>query len=139
MPYEIARETAITISVAQEADMPTVLAFRSSDHRWEDCTDDSIFLVARLDDEIVGFTFCKQLSPQWAMLDSMYVAPEHRAAGVGRLLYDELLSRIRQRRIEYVSALIDVSDTATQAVAQSHGFTPKKTYIWHDMMIEPAS
>ena len=26
-------------------------------------------------DEIVGFTFCKQLSPQWAMLDSMYVAP----------------------------------------------------------------
>jgi GNAT superfamily N-acetyltransferase len=83
----------VAICDGGEADMPAILAFAVSDHHWEDCTVDSILLVAKGGDKIVGYTFCKPLSPCWAMLDGMYVAPEYRKTGAGRVLYDELLCR----------------------------------------------
>ena len=136
MDGRAAAQMPVAICDAEEADMPAILAFAVSDHHWEDCTADSIFLVAKVGDTIVGYTFCKPLSPCWAMLDGMYVAPEYRKTGAGTRLYDELLCRLRARRITYVSTLIRADDATTQSITKRHGFKPQNTYIWYDKTLD---
>ena len=131
-----AAQMPVAICDAGEADMPAVLAFAVSDHHWEDCTADSIFLVAKVGNTIVGYTFCKPLSPGWAMLDGMYVAPEYRKTGAGIRLYAELVCRLRARRITYVSTLIRADDAATQSITKRHGFTPQGTYVWYNKTLD---
>ena len=129
-------DVPIVVCDAKEADMPAILTFGASDHHWEDCTAGSIFLVAKLHDRIVGFTFCKPLSPSWAMLDSMYVAPEYRKTRAATLLYEELLFRLHALNIKYISTLAEVNDTTTQAVIRRHGFKAQKTYVWYDKTLK---
>jgi GNAT superfamily N-acetyltransferase len=136
MDGRAAAQRPVAICNAGEADMPAILAFAVSDHHWEDCTADSIFLVAKVGDTIVGYTFCKPLSPCWAMLDGMYVAPKYRKTGAGRLLYDELLCRLRARGIKYISTLIRADDATTQSITKRHGFTPQNTYVWYDKTLD---
>ena len=90
------------------------------------------WLVAVRDDAVVGYCYASphkgRVSYRWSADVSVYVAPGERGAGVGRLLYSELLSLVRDLGYVSVFAGITLPNDASVGFHEAFGLTPVGVY-----------
>lgn len=58
-----------------------------------------------------------------ALLDELYVVPEHRGHGIGSAIIAELLATARQRRVGLIEINVDEADVDAQRFYERHGFS----------------
>ena len=97
---------------------------------------ENIFLVAEDNDTVVGFLFCKIMSPHWAFLDNYYVLPQFRKGSYGKALLAELRSIVRARGLRYVSMLTRGEGSELETIAQKLGFSRQDRYRWWDLQLD---
>jgi ribosomal protein S18 acetylase RimI-like enzyme len=90
------------------------------------CTPRSIGYLAHHEDEYCGIAvaFLKEQNPQYAELFSMWVAPEHRNTGTGRLLVDAIESWARHSGADTLQLMVTSSNLSAIAFYQRLGYTP---------------
>ena len=90
------------------------------------------WLVAELDDEIVGYAYATVHNERWAYRwstdTSVYVAPAHHRRGIGRALYNALLPLLVRQGLYVACAGITLPNPASVALHESFGFRPVGTY-----------
>ena len=101
----------------------------------ENPSDNMLCVVDAGSGQIAGFFFCKVMSYHWAVLDNFYIAPEFRDGVVGSALLNELVSRLKARKIVYLSALVERDRAALARLMRSHGFSRSKSYDWYEMFL----
>ena len=83
-------------------------------------------LVAEADGEVVGYAYSGAYRPREAYArtreTSVYLAASARGRGVGRLLYDELLGRLRADGVRLVVAVVALPNDASRALHLACGF-----------------
>jgi L-amino acid N-acyltransferase YncA len=85
------------------------------------------FLVADVAGAVAGYAYASPWRPQPAYRhtaeDSVYLAPDHRGRGLGRLLLDGVLDRCAAAGLRQVIAVIaDTGDPASLALHRACGF-----------------
>ena len=81
----------------------------------------AVYLVAREDDRVVGYT------GMWVIFDeghitNLAVHPGYRRRGVGTRLLDELTSVAKARRVSRLTLEVRVSNIGAQSLYAKHGF-----------------
>jgi len=102
---------------------------------WTSAGTDNIFLVAYVGQELAGFLYCKVMSWHWAMLDNLYVAPSHRAGGVGQALLQLLRAELTARDTKYLSTLADGNAERTCRFREQQRFAREKPYVWFELFL----
>jgi L-amino acid N-acyltransferase YncA len=84
------------------------------------------FLVADDDGTVVGFAYSTSYRPRPAYRltreTSVYLAEEARGLGLGRRMYDDLLTRMRADGIHVALALVALPNPASIALHEACGF-----------------
>lgn len=100
--------------------------------RMQHCIQTKPWLLAEeISDEkehkIVGFAYASPYGTrhgyQWAAETSIYISEEYKGKGVGRFLYDALLSILRMLKYRYVMAATVSGNTPSVAFHHRFGFT----------------
>ena len=90
------------------------------------------WLVAVRGDSVVGYCYASphktRASYRWSADVSVYVAPDERGHGVGRLLYGELLPLVRSLGYVSVFAGIALPNEASVGFHEAFGLTPVGVY-----------
>jgi len=73
---------------------------------WFASQGDDVLLVAEYEDEIVGFLFCVVIHNISAVLQNIAVISSHRKNGIGSLLLEECINRLRQKDINSISGIV---------------------------------
>jgi L-amino acid N-acyltransferase YncA len=139
---DIYRPFVLESAVTFETEPPTATEFaeritqRAATHAW---------LVAEEDGEVVGYAyagpFAARAAYSWACETTVYVHRDRRGAGIGRLLYGELLPRLRTRGYQVAVARIALPNAASLRLHESFGFAQVgvlrrigyKNGAWHDV------
>ena len=113
------------------------------------------WLVAEQDGVVVGFAYGAphhdRAAYRWAADVSVYVATAHQRRGIGRRLYEELFTLLREQRFQIACAGVTLPNDASVGLHESLGFEPVGVYrrigykreAWHDVgwwqlrLIEP--
>ena len=115
---------AFATSLAEEAARPPeAMAARLAEGG------DTFTLGAYVDGELVGMAACvreaKAKSRHRAELVGMYVAPEHRDAGIGRRLVGEVVARARKwPGLELITLSVTASQEPARRLYRAAGFVP---------------
>ena len=90
------------------------------------CTPRSIGYLAKNEDDYCGIavSFLNEQNPQHAELISMWVAPEQRHTGTGRLLVDTIESWARNAGAHTLQLMVTSKNLAAIAFYERLGFTP---------------
>jgi L-amino acid N-acyltransferase YncA len=135
-PY--VRDTAITF----EWDPPSETEMAA---RIEACRKTHAWLVAEVDDRVVGYAyggpFKVRAAYRWSCEVSVYVELGRRRTGAGRALYEELFTRLAARGYHTAVAGMTLPNDASAALHKALGFEPVGTYrqigwkhdAWHDV------
>lgn len=104
------------------------------------------WLVADDGRQAVGYAYGalhrERAAYRWAADVTVYIAPSHHRAGVGRALYSALFERLRTAGLWTVCAGITQPNDASNALHLAMGFEPVGTYrrigwkagSWHDVL-----
>lgn len=103
------------------------------------------WLAAEEDGAVVGYAYAgphhQRAGYRWSVNISVYVAAGHARRGIGRRLYDELLSILRRQRFVNVYAGITLPNPASIALHEAIGMRRIGVYegvgyklgAWHDV------
>jgi len=103
------------------------------------------YLVAVDGDMVCGYVYAgahaARAAYRYSVDTTVYIAPEARQRGVGRLLYSGLLTELKRRGFHMAYAGITEPNPGSVALHQSVGFTPIGVYReagfkferWHDV------
>ena len=103
------------------------------------------WLVAELDDEIVGYAYGSQHRERpayrWSVEVSAYVDGRHHRKGIGRALYEPLLADLAEKGFCHAFAGITLPNDASVKLHAAMGFLPIGTFRsvglkfkrWHDV------
>jgi L-amino acid N-acyltransferase YncA len=84
------------------------------------------FLVAEREGEVVGFAYASSYRPRpgyrLTRETSVYLSEQARGQGLGRLLYDDLLARLREDGMHVALALVALPNPASVALHEACGF-----------------
>jgi [ribosomal protein S18]-alanine N-acetyltransferase len=120
------------IRVLGAADIPRIVEIENHcfSTPWQDSTfrgllrrKDTDLLGAEVDDVLVGYAIAWTVLDQ-AELGNVAVAPETRGLGVGRLLVQAILARLRHRRATECFLEVRESNTVAQRLYRQLGFEP---------------
>lgn len=104
------------------------------------------FLVAADDGRIAGFAYAgvhrERPAYRWATEVSVYLAPEYRGAGLGRLLYEALFALLEEQGYRLLLAGITAPNPASERLHRSLGFEEIGVYrrvgwkagAWRDVL-----
>ena len=135
-PY--VRETAISF----EERVPELDEFCE---RIETTSETHPWLLCEAAGTVVGYAYGAphrtRSSYRWAADVTVYVAPSHHGRGVGRLLYTELMRRLRLQGLRAACAGITLPNAASVGLHRALGFEPVGIYrrigwkhgAWHDV------
>ena len=134
----LVRDTPVSFEEA----VPTVDEFRNrisasiATHAW---------LVLEVAGRVVGYAYASQYRARaayrWAAEVTVYIDPEHRGFGGGRLLYERLFERLRRQGFQVVVAGVTLPNDASVRLHRAMGFEPVGVYrrigwklgAWHDV------
>jgi L-amino acid N-acyltransferase YncA len=103
------------------------------------------WLVAADEGEVMGYAYAgrhkDRAGYRWSVDISVYVSVDHHGRGVGRALYDELLTLLRRQRFVNAYAGIALPNPASVALHESIGMRRTALYerigwkfgAWHDV------
>lgn len=98
-------------AVSFEYDVPSVEEFRK---RIENTLKKYPYIVAVLDDRIVGYSYCSEFKSRAAynydVETTIYLADDMKGKGIGRILYTELEERLKEQNILNMNACIATID-----------------------------
>jgi L-amino acid N-acyltransferase YncA len=90
------------------------------------------WLVAVVDDEVVGYAYGSQhrerASYRWSADVTVYVSTDHHRRGIGRALYEPLLSLLAAQGYHEACAGITVPNDASVGLHEALGFVPVGIY-----------
>jgi phosphinothricin acetyltransferase len=106
------------------------------------------------DATVLGYAYSGRFRPRAAYArtreTSVYLAPEALGRGLGRLVYSQLLSLLREDRMHCAVAVVAVPNPASVALHESLGFTLVGTLHqgggkfgrwvdtrWYELLLEP--
>lgn len=116
-PY--VRDTTITFEEQppDTAEMASRIAQALATHGW---------LVAEVEGRVLGYAYATRFGQRaafrWSAETSIYLAPEARGAGLGRLLYAALLDRLAARGYRIAVAAITQPNEASMALHRAFGY-----------------
>lgn len=88
-----------------------------------------ILLVAEIENEIVGFLFCRIIRNSWAMLDNILVSALRRKQRVGTHLLQKCLDLLKHKGIRYVGAIAREGNDLEFFINKG-GFESGYKFIW---------
>lgn len=103
------------------------------------------WLVAENDGGVLGYAYAHRLNDRsaydWSCETSIYLAPEARGQGLGRILYGGLLDALVERGMRRAFAGITMPNEASLGLHRAFGFTEVGLYRavgwkdgrWHDV------
>jgi ribosomal protein S18 acetylase RimI-like enzyme len=96
---------------------------------------DWLFLAEK-DEEIVGFIICNN-SPVFkkAVIENLYVNPEHRNQGIGKQLLDLLITTVKSAGCEYVALYTESENKKSIDFYIKNGFNRGKDFAWIDLVL----
>jgi L-amino acid N-acyltransferase YncA len=136
----------VTVRSADPADLPRIAAIYDDQVRsaistfdleprpmsyWEgrlasDHPGDHVLVACSPSGEVVGYAYSSSYRPRPGYArtreTSVYLSAEARGQGVGRMLYDELLDRLRADDVHQVLAVIALPNDASEALHRACGF-----------------
>jgi phosphinothricin acetyltransferase len=144
----------VTARPATEADLPAIEAIYDAEvlggistfaitppgrDYWRDLLGSTAagdhLLVAETGGEVVGYACSGAYRPREAYArtreTSVYLSPAARGRGVGRLVYDELLARLRADGMRLAVAVVALPNDASRALHAACGFT--SVGVLHDV------
>ena len=92
-------------------------------------TKDNILLVVLCNDKLVGFTYCKIISSQWCLWESMAILPNFRKKSVATLLFEKLQSIIKNQGIEVIETYVSPKNQKIRNFCKKYGFKEMKTFL----------
>lgn len=94
--------------------------------RMEQAARDHAWLVAEVDGRVLGYAYAgrfkERVAFRWACETSVYLAPDARGQGLGRLLYTALLDRLAGRGYRIAVAAIALPNEPSMALHRAFGF-----------------
>jgi L-amino acid N-acyltransferase YncA len=122
--------TAGVASLEEHAPDPREIADRiriiSRDYPW---------LVAEIDDEVVGYAYASRhrdrAAYRWSADVTVYISAAHHRRGVGRALYEALFGLLVRQGVYEACAGITLPNDASVGLHESLGFAPVGVY--HDI------
>lgn len=116
-PYVL--NTAITF----EYEVPSVEEFTK---RIKTICDSYPYLIAEVDDEVVGYAYASAFHPraayQWCAEVSIYLNNEIQKQGIGRKLYEAIEERLKQQNVKNINACIAYPNEGSIAFHERMGF-----------------
>lgn len=103
------------------------------------------YLVAERDGQVVGYAYASQHRAReayrWSVDVTVYVSPQAHRSGIGRALYERLLSILQRQGFHAAYAGIALPNAGSVGLHESLGFTHIGTYPevgfkndkWHDV------
>lgn len=132
----------IDTSITFETALPSEDDFRG---RVESTLSESPWLVMEDDGRIVAYAYAHRLmgrgAYRWSSELSVYVDMEHRGRGIGKALYDTLLTILRKQNVVNAFACVTVPNPPSEGFHRSMGFREVgrfeksgfKAGEWHDV------
>jgi L-amino acid N-acyltransferase YncA len=139
---EIYAPYVIDTAISFEVEPPTATQMLE---RIRDAQAHHAWLVAEVDDVIVGYAYGHSFAPRAAYRfsceSSIYVAGDRRRTGLGSALYIALLDHLADRGYRTVLAGVTMPNAASDRLHRSLGFTEAALYrrvgykqsAWHDV------
>ena len=140
---EIYRPYVLTTAITFEYEVPTLEEFRA---RIVSTLEKYPYLVAKLDDKIVGYAytsaFKSRAAYQWAVETSIYIDLDYKGGGIGSMLYHKLEEITKQQNIINLNACITAGNPESIVFHEHFGYQ-KVAYFtkcgykfnqWHDMI-----
>lgn len=85
--------------------------------------------------DIIGFLFCKIMSPHWALLDNFYVTCNSRNRIIAKNMFMELEDILKCSHIQYLSVLIKEHHSRTMEICKMMDFEQRAKYFWFDKFL----
>jgi L-amino acid N-acyltransferase YncA len=136
-PYVVRTAVSFEADPPSAVDMAARIGQALETHAW---------LIAERDGGgMLGYAYAHSFAPRaayrWACELSVYLHIDQRAAGVGTLLYTELLDRLLQRGYTTALAGMTLPNEASERLHRRMGFEPAGVYrrvgwkheTWHDV------
>ena len=131
-------DTAVTFESdpPSASEMTSRIAAAQARHAW---------LVLEQDGAVVGFAYGGDFRTRpayaWTCEVSVYLPPGRTGSGGGRMLYDALLGRLRDRGVRTAVAAMTLPNDASVRLHRATGFAPVGTFervgwkhgAWHDV------
>jgi len=91
---------------------------------------EGVSLVLEMEDKIAGFLVA-ELDPDldFSYLTQVFVEPDHRGLGIGRMLIDAYLDRCREKGVSKACLFVQESNKKAVGFYKRHGFSEGKPYI----------
>ncbi len=135
-PYVSGTAISFELVPPTAAEMRERIAAAVLTHAW---------LIAESDGIAIGYAYAHPFAARpayrWSCETSIYLAADHRRAGVGSLLYAELLERMTARGYRTALAGLTLPNAASEGLHRSMGFDRVGVYrnvgwkdgAWHDV------
>ena len=99
--------------------------------------------LLELDGKVIGYValcigYSLELGGNDAFVDEVFVVPEHRGRGYGRLLLEHLALRARARGVRALHLEVDRSNTAARELYASLGYEARARYVLKTQAVAPA-
>jgi phosphinothricin acetyltransferase len=137
-PYVTGTSVSFEIEPPSDVEMAARIRAAASTHAW---------LVAEVGGQVAGYAYARPFAAReayrWSCETSIYLAPSHRRAGLGRALYEALLARLADRGYRVAVAKMTLPNAASEALHEALGFRPVgvhrhigfKNGAWYDVAI----
>jgi len=102
---------------------------------WIENPDNDVLLVAEMQNEIVGFLFCRVNRNDWAMLENIAVSTSVRRQGICTALLTECLKRLHAGGINYIAGIVR-EDNSNIKFFVNQGFSLGNRFVWIEKHIE---
>lgn len=118
-------DVVIDLDMEQKAEKPAY--WRGIfDHYVKSGRQDRLFLVAEVDDAVVGFIVGEVRawefgSPPCGWVFALSVSPKVREMGIGKLMFDEICARLKQVGVSTVRTMVDLDNKLTLSFFRSMG------------------
>ena len=90
----------------------------------------SIFIVAIVDQKVLGYAHGVCFSPKWFFFDAIVIEPSSRRCGLGNHIYETLRKECKELGIELIQGLVKDDHDRALNYWTAHGFEVGCRCIW---------
>lgn len=84
------------------------------------------WIVYENNGEIIGYAYGSKWRPKYAyrfsIESTLYLAKDHRGKGIGRILYQELINRLKAQNVHNIFGVISLPNAGSVALHEKFGF-----------------